>query len=355
VKHDFAYTGLVHCGHCGCVFVGELKKRKYVYYHCTGNRGKCPEPYTRQEVLTREFAGILRESVIPQPILEWLGDAVLTSDRTEQAAHAQAIKKLQVPYDQIKTRIETMYLDKLDGRITQELFDKHSATFRRDQDRLLLKIQDLQKATPLPIDQAVDMLRLTSRASELFLQQPAAEQRRLLRVVVEKAAWQDSALRTTLFEPFEILRHSNQESYRKEKANGGSGRDMEIWLPRSDSNRILPGRCRGPAPIVSLLSARAPMRILRRLHTRVPLHRGHHPALSGQAVRSAARPHRPPYWTSEDAGSAAMRQRVEQARALQRRRGFYNAHIPPRQLRKLCAPDDAGERTLEMAVRKDGA
>ena len=30
VKHDFAYTGLVHCGHCGCLLVGELKKGKYV-------------------------------------------------------------------------------------------------------------------------------------------------------------------------------------------------------------------------------------------------------------------------------------------------------------------------------------
>ena len=79
------------------------------------------------------------------------------------------------------------------------------------------------------------MLRLTSCASELFRQQPAAEQRRLLQVVVEKAAWQDGALRTTLFEPFEILRHSKQESYRKEKGNGGSGRDLEVWLPRNRS------------------------------------------------------------------------------------------------------------------------
>jgi site-specific DNA recombinase len=31
VKHEFAYTGLVHCGHCGCLLVGELKK---------GTRGK---------------------------------------------------------------------------------------------------------------------------------------------------------------------------------------------------------------------------------------------------------------------------------------------------------------------------
>jgi magnesium chelatase family protein len=42
------------------------------------------------------------------------------------------------------------------------------------------------------------------------------------------------------------------------------------------------------------------------------------------------------------------------AHQIQRRRGFYNAHIPSNQLRKLCALDDAGERTLEMAVRRMG-
>jgi hypothetical protein len=77
------------------------------------------------------------------------------------------------------------------------------------------------------------MLLLTSRARELFLQQSAAEQGRLLGVVVEKAAWKDGELQTTLFEPFEILRHSNRESYRRENENGGSGRDSEIWLPKN--------------------------------------------------------------------------------------------------------------------------
>ena len=131
VKNDFAYTGLVRCGNCGCPLVGEMKKGKYVYYHCTGNRGKCPEPYTRQEVLTGEFANILQELIIPPTVLEWLGDAVLESDRTQQAARAGTIKKLKARYKQITARIETMYMDKLDGRISQELFDKQVATFRR--------------------------------------------------------------------------------------------------------------------------------------------------------------------------------------------------------------------------------
>jgi site-specific DNA recombinase len=230
VKHDFAYTALVTCGHCGCAFVGEVKKGTYVYYHCTGNRGKCPERYTRQEVLTEEFARILRELVIPRPILDWLGDAVLVSDRTEQVILAQTIKKLQAQHDQIEARIEVMYLDKLNGRIGQEFFDKHSTAWRRDQDILLRKILDVKKTTLAPVDQAYDMLNLTSRASELFLRQPASEQRRLLQVIVENATWQNGLLRTTLFEPFENLRRSNRESCRKENENPGSGGDLGIWL-----------------------------------------------------------------------------------------------------------------------------
>jgi site-specific DNA recombinase len=54
-KHEFTFSGLVHCGHCGCALVGEKKKGKCVYYHCTGNKGKCPEPYAREEVLEACF------------------------------------------------------------------------------------------------------------------------------------------------------------------------------------------------------------------------------------------------------------------------------------------------------------
>lgn len=50
-KHEFTFSGFVNCGHCGCALVAKKKKGKYVYYHCTGNKGKCPEPCTREEVL----------------------------------------------------------------------------------------------------------------------------------------------------------------------------------------------------------------------------------------------------------------------------------------------------------------
>jgi site-specific DNA recombinase len=72
VTHDFAFSGIVSCGHCGCSLAGEMKKGRYIYYHCTGYRGKCPERYTREEVLEKDFAAGLRELVIPSPMVAWL-------------------------------------------------------------------------------------------------------------------------------------------------------------------------------------------------------------------------------------------------------------------------------------------
>jgi len=52
--------------------------------------------------------------------------------------------------------------------------------------------------------------------------------------------------------------------------------------------------------------------------------------------------------------SADIRERVQRTRVVQHARGFVNAQMPVRMIRKQCALDDAGERTLEMAMRRMG-
>jgi magnesium chelatase family protein len=50
--------------------------------------------------------------------------------------------------------------------------------------------------------------------------------------------------------------------------------------------------------------------------------------------------------------SADILARVERAREVQLARGYTNSRMPTRMIRKQCALDDSGERTLEMAMRK---
>ena len=66
------------------------------------------------------------------------------------------------------------------------------------------------------------------------------------------------------------------------------------------------------------------------------------PAVAYQEMRSK----------STGASSAEMRGRVLAARARQSERGFVNANIPPGRLREFCPLDDAGEKALEMAIRR---
>jgi magnesium chelatase family protein len=50
--------------------------------------------------------------------------------------------------------------------------------------------------------------------------------------------------------------------------------------------------------------------------------------------------------------SADMRERATRARETQQTRGYVNSRMPARMIRKQCALDDTGERTLEMAMRR---
>jgi len=44
--------------------VGEIKKGRYVYYHCTGYKQKCGEPYVREEVLKAKFSHLLGKATV---------------------------------------------------------------------------------------------------------------------------------------------------------------------------------------------------------------------------------------------------------------------------------------------------
>jgi len=59
-KREFAFSGLLHCAYDHCRVTAEIKKSKYVYYHCTGYRGKCQLPYFREEEIGSRLGEILK-------------------------------------------------------------------------------------------------------------------------------------------------------------------------------------------------------------------------------------------------------------------------------------------------------
>ena len=196
---------------------------------------KCPERYTREENLTNCFAGRLRELVIGPEILAWLQDELVTSYLTEQAARDQALRRYQAELERLQRRLDILYDDRLDGRIDGGRYDQKAAEIQEDQQRIRAKVSECRGTLP-PARAAVNLLALTSKSADLFVEQSGAEQRKLLRVVLGEAIWQAGELRMSFQPPFEQLRLSNSTSTRNHTPNMGGGGVSDNWRRGGDSN-----------------------------------------------------------------------------------------------------------------------
>ena len=112
-KHDFAFSGLIACHACGCAVVGEIKKQRYVYYHCTGyadkcqgNPASCRRKYVREEALEAQFTELLGRLRFDDEVLEWVRDALHASHADERREHEEAIKRHQAEYKRLQDRIQ---------------------------------------------------------------------------------------------------------------------------------------------------------------------------------------------------------------------------------------------------------
>ena len=164
-RHNFAFSGLMSCAQCGCAVVGEIKKQRYVYYHCTGfvdgghgNRAPCASKFVREEELEKKFTELLGRLNFDDQVLEWVREALHASHADERREHDQAIKRLQAEYERLQNRLNAAYVDKLDGVVDAAAFDKMSSQWREQQNRCLHEIERHQRADQRYMDEGVQLL-----------------------------------------------------------------------------------------------------------------------------------------------------------------------------------------------------
>ena len=236
-RRHFAFTGLVKCGHCGRSMTAEIKKDKYIYYHCTGCGMACRKPYVREEELSRLLGETLKAIRIDEDVLEWLVEALRASHADEKAHRDQMIASLRRSYDRIKNRLDQMYVDKLDGKISEGFFESKKTEWAAEQNKILANLEAHQNANVNYLEKGVEILELAHKAHSLYLAQIPHEQRRILDCVLSNCTFSEGQITTTYRKPFDSLAVTNA-AYQKEKAISPQKDDLlDIWLPSLDDVR----------------------------------------------------------------------------------------------------------------------
>jgi len=217
--------------------VGEIKKQRYVYYHCTGyadkcqgNPASCRRRYVREELLESQFTELLGRLHFDDEVLAWVREALHASHADKRREQEEALARLRAEYDRLQRRIDAMYVDKLDGRVDAAFFDKMSAEWRAEQDHCQREIDRHQEADKSYMEEGVRILELARTAQRLFERQEPRQKRRLLNFVLSNCTWDDGEVIATFRQPFDLLAEITALAAPREAENTDNPAKSEIWL-----------------------------------------------------------------------------------------------------------------------------
>ena len=233
-KHDIAFRGMLTCAHDDCTVTAELKKGKYVYYRCSGYRGKCDLPRFREEQISEKLGEILKNIQIPDDVVSHIQQSLERDQvRTRNVAAAERAR-LEQQLEAIRRRTDQTYTDKLDGKIAEEFWQRKMVEWQADEQRIETAIAGLKESGSDRLLTVKRILELANKAYFLYLTRKPAEQANLLRKVLLNCSIDAVSVTPTYRKPFDMI-------FQRAKNNEWSGRPDLNWRPLAPQASALPG------------------------------------------------------------------------------------------------------------------
>ncbi len=187
---EFPYNECMTCGVCGCQLTGERKKKTskngvkyYIYYHCTGNRGReCKKnSYIRQELIEEAIVNILKHITIPEHVHNLVINGL-------KEVHEQHNQDFEQQKKSIRKRIDK--IDKTLKSVFENGFDKHDEgmlknieEWKIERRTLMLEEHELLKATETFFLQSNSLLEFCKDAHRAFLEGNTEQKRTIIKIV----------------------------------------------------------------------------------------------------------------------------------------------------------------------------
>ncbi len=204
-KHGFAFAGLLSCAFDDCMITAEIKKQKYTYYHCTGYKGKCSMPYLREEELGARLGQTLQDIHIPDDALAQLQKSLGDAEKNVRQDKKQQQERLQQRLTAVRRHIDQAYLDKLDGKISEDFWRRKTSEWQQEEQQIQMAMQGLDQASADQLLNAKSALELANKAYFLYVTQTPAEQAKLLKLVLSNCKTDGISLFPTYRKPFDVI------------------------------------------------------------------------------------------------------------------------------------------------------
>lgn len=200
----YVYRGLFRCSHCGCAITPE-KHKGIIYYHCTQYYGKHDAKWLTEASITEQVGSIFKKMQLPEDILQQITSVLKENHKGKTEFRQSQYKELTRDHELYAKRLEGIYTDKLDGRITVSEYDNYSKTFRDEIANIDSQLAALQEADDTYYMTAQYLVELAQSAHDIFISSELQEKRELMTLSLSNLRIEDEFVRYNVIKPFDTI------------------------------------------------------------------------------------------------------------------------------------------------------
>jgi len=180
-KHNPVFKAKMDCAECGGTITWEIQKGHW-YGHCNHYKTCSQKVWLRQEKV-EEILFPLFDNVAPKTnkVLKVLEKALKENHEDEIKYHSTLLSGLNIRIDTAQKRLEAIYEDKIDGKISPEFYKRKLTEYTEEKEQAIESLKKLNEGNTKYYQAGFAIHELASKAKEIY-QSPKAttEDKRLL-------------------------------------------------------------------------------------------------------------------------------------------------------------------------------
>jgi site-specific DNA recombinase len=206
-KHNYIFKSVIKCKGCGGIIAWETKKG-ILYAHCNHYRDCKQKTYSKEyEVVGQLMERGFQDLVIENPrLVDWLRRALKEGHKDEAIYHSSAIEELSMRYKLLTNRLDQMYIDKLDGKIEVETYNRNLESFTAERQEVAEQIKKHSSADKKYKEIGANLFEITQKASKIFQESKnILDKRSLINLVFTNLELDEGKLSFEYSKEFQLL------------------------------------------------------------------------------------------------------------------------------------------------------
>jgi DNA invertase Pin-like site-specific DNA recombinase len=208
---EFTFKDMAVCKLCGCA-VTPYNSRTNVYLKCSGAKTGCRNQNTAQWRVMPDVVTTLGAIPFPNGVMPLIIDQLKSRHDNQQSYYTHNIQETRNDYDKIKDRLKALTYERLDGRITTDLYDEIVTELTAQQQELNDRLISLTDSNKSFLVTASYLLDLAQRASGLFENASERLQQKLLKFILSNMELADQKLTYLVNDPYKIFIELNKKA-----------------------------------------------------------------------------------------------------------------------------------------------